>query len=138
MKKKKIIFMIFMMIVLIEMIGCAGMSWIKDLTPVDKTFTINKNKEVIYENVLIWLATNFDGYKIEYQNLDTGKIIVHNLHSKVPSGIFMKLYQCSMIVEIRDNNVHLVFNDLNGFDDTHIFHQKLADKLINYLNDVEE
>lgn len=138
MQKKKIIFMIFMVIVLLGMIGCAGMSLIKDLTPVDKTFTINKNKEMIYENVLIWLAINFDGYKIEYQNLDTGKIIVRNLHSQVPSGIFQKLYQCSMIIEIRDNNVHLVFDDLGGYDDTHIFHQKLAENLNNYLNDVEE
>ncbi|MCK4655226.1 MAG: hypothetical protein KAU01_12360 [Candidatus Cloacimonetes bacterium] len=136
MRKKKFVFIIFMIIILMVMIGCAGMSFIKDLSPVDKTFTINKNKEVIYENVLIWLATNFDGYKIKYQNLNTGKIIVRNLHSQVPSGIFLKLYQCSMIIDIRDNYIHLVFNDLNGYDDTHIFHQKLAEKLNDYLNDV--
>ena len=135
---RKSIFMVLLLIIFLMMIGCAGMSMTKNLTPVDKTFTINIDKDIVYENVLIWLATNFDDYEIEYQNPDSGKIIVRNLRSQVPSGIFQKLYHCSMSINIQDNKIHIVFNDIGGFDDTHNFHQKLANELHNYLSNTKE
>jgi len=110
--KKLFIMGLMVMVMVVGMVGCAGMQPIAESEkgPIEYIVEIQGHeKDHIYDSTKMWIAENFKSAKavIEYADKDTGTIIGNGVY--IYGG---KTYHFTMRVDIKTGKLRITFSNL--------------------------